>query len=537
LDEVVAGVVAFRTSHFCKKGQSIMSTKSLLVGCAGGFIALTGAQAADLPVKAQAVQYVKICSLYGAGFYYIPGTDMCINVGGYVRTQAEWGSNNGLTAGSTNPGDYGLNTAVNGRFDRTSNNFNFTGRGVLTVDARNQSEFGTVRGYLRLGGQTLGNGETASFFVERAFIQFAGLTAGRAQSFFDTFTPTERYSYFDAKTSGDTYNYGVDLFAYTFRFGNGVSATVSAETQRHPVGVVDGAGGGFGLNGTVTTDTAGFNVPDVVGNLRIDQSWGFVGVSGALHRVAGNYYGTSSTNLQAHPEDKVGWAAEVGGLVNLPWGDSIGASFAATQGAIEYVTKAGSWQILHGGSAGVGWAVDGIFDNQLNGIINNPTAIQLTNAWSVNAGYEHIWNSRWRTSLYGGYTRVWYNQTATDIAAEHLPTPTSPPFRACGQPVEGAVWPPVALNLGEGNSCSPNFSFWQIGSRTQWDISKDLYMGVDVVYTRLNTAYKGGTPAVNTAPIYTTATSLDDQSTVSGVFRVQYNFTSGNEGPSIVFGR
>ena len=29
----------------------------------------------------------------------------------------------------------------------------------------------------------------------------------------------------------------------------------------------------------------------------------------------------------------------------------------------------------------------------------------------------------WRTSLYGGYTRVWYNQTATDIAAEHLPTP------------------------------------------------------------------------------------------------------------------
>ncbi len=127
----------------------------------------------------------------------------------------------------------------------------------------------------------------------------------------------------------------------------------------------------------------------------------------------------------------------------------------------------------------------------------NPTAIQLTNAWSVNAGYEHIWNSRWRTSLYGGYTRVWYNQTATDIAAEHLPTPTPRLHsRACGQPVEGAVWPPVALNHGEGNSCSPNFSFWQIGSRTQWDISKDLYMGVDVVYTRLNTAYKGVSPAV-----------------------------------------
>jgi hypothetical protein len=41
------------------------------------FVAACGAQAADMPVKAQPVQYVKICSLYGDGFYYIPGTDTC----------------------------------------------------------------------------------------------------------------------------------------------------------------------------------------------------------------------------------------------------------------------------------------------------------------------------------------------------------------------------------------------------------------------------------------------------------------------------
>jgi len=34
------------------------------------------------------------------GFYYIPGTDMCIKVGGYVRSQAEWGSSNGIPAGT-----------------------------------------------------------------------------------------------------------------------------------------------------------------------------------------------------------------------------------------------------------------------------------------------------------------------------------------------------------------------------------------------------------------------------------------------------
>ena len=49
--------------------------KSLMLGSAAGLIAMTGAQAADLPVKAKAVEYVKVCSLYGAGFFYIPGTD------------------------------------------------------------------------------------------------------------------------------------------------------------------------------------------------------------------------------------------------------------------------------------------------------------------------------------------------------------------------------------------------------------------------------------------------------------------------------
>ena len=63
--------------------------KSLLLGSAAGLVALSGAQAADLPVKAKPVQYVKICSLYGAGFYYMPGTDTCIKIGGAVRSEVD----------------------------------------------------------------------------------------------------------------------------------------------------------------------------------------------------------------------------------------------------------------------------------------------------------------------------------------------------------------------------------------------------------------------------------------------------------------
>jgi hypothetical protein len=55
-----------------------------LLATAAGLTLAGGAQAADMPVKAKPVEYVKICSAYGAGFYYIPGTDICLRVGGYV---------------------------------------------------------------------------------------------------------------------------------------------------------------------------------------------------------------------------------------------------------------------------------------------------------------------------------------------------------------------------------------------------------------------------------------------------------------------
>jgi hypothetical protein len=515
----------------------MIRTKSFLAGCAAGFIALGAAQAADLPVKAKPVQYVKICSLYGVGFYYIPGTDMCIKVGGYVREQAEWGSNSGQTPGSTNSA-WGPNTITNGAFDRSSSNFNFSTRAMLSVDARNQTEYGTVRGYIRLG-MRLVDQTGGTFYFDRAVIQWAGFTVGRTLSFFDVFTTTEQYSYFDTKNSGDTVNNAVDVLAYTAQFGNGISASISAESHHYEAGVLNGEAGGFATNGNTNAlagGTAGRNMPDIVGQLRIDQNWGYLGISGAVHDVAGRYFSAGNTPASGHPDDKLGWAAQIGGMLNLPWNDTIGASFAATKGAIGYVTKAGSWQILSGSSAGVGWVADGIYDNVLPGQTNIP--IQLTNAWSVNAGYEHFWNQRWRTSLYGGYTRIWYDQSARDIAAQHLPTPAVGSI-ACGLPVLGAVWPPVTLGNGANNSCSPNFSFYQIGTRTQWNVSKDFYLGVDVAYTHLNTAYKGTT--TNPGGVVYTAnaprTTMDDQDTWSGIFRAQYNFTAGNEGASYAFAR
>ena len=61
--------------------------RSLLLGSAAGVVAVAGAQAADMPVKAKPVEYVKICSLYGDGFFYLPGTQTCIRLGGNVQSE------------------------------------------------------------------------------------------------------------------------------------------------------------------------------------------------------------------------------------------------------------------------------------------------------------------------------------------------------------------------------------------------------------------------------------------------------------------
>src|SRR5246127_338855 len=106
--------------------------KSLILGSAAGLVAMSGAQAADLPVKAKAVEYVRICSLYGAGFFYIPGTDTCVKIGGYLRTD--------LTMNGGNSGQpfWSGGGAINERY---TNYYNDYSRFALTLDTRTATEY------------------------------------------------------------------------------------------------------------------------------------------------------------------------------------------------------------------------------------------------------------------------------------------------------------------------------------------------------------------------------------------------------------
>src|ERR1700742_2191933 len=110
--------------------------KSLILGSSAVIVGMSGAQAADLPVKAKAVEYVKVCSLYGAGFYYIPGTDTCIKIGGYLRVDTTF--NGGVYGQPAWNGDLGLG-------DRYRDSYVSRSRAALTVDTRTATEYGVVR--------------------------------------------------------------------------------------------------------------------------------------------------------------------------------------------------------------------------------------------------------------------------------------------------------------------------------------------------------------------------------------------------------
>src|SRR5215468_1639812 len=99
--------------------------------------AIGGAQAADLPVKAKAIEYVKICSGYGAGFFYIPGTDTCIKLGGYFRADV-------LFNGGAAHGQPAWN-GDSGQGNRYRDYFIDRSRMVLQVDTRTGTEYGVVR--------------------------------------------------------------------------------------------------------------------------------------------------------------------------------------------------------------------------------------------------------------------------------------------------------------------------------------------------------------------------------------------------------
>ncbi|AWN49954.1 porin [Methylobacterium terrae] len=501
--------------------------KSLLLGSAAGLTVVAGAQAADLPIKkAVPVEYVRICSAYGAGFFFVPGTDTCLRVSGRARFEAGYsqsyqrGGNNGDLMG-------------------------YRGLGRLNLDARTQTAYGTLRAFVRfelasrtgaylnsgtqqrignafpaLGVDTFGRAQQY-VNVDKAFIQFAGLTAGRASSFYDFYS--HDFEIIGSSLGSDVAS--TNLLAYTATFGQGFSATISVEDpifRKNPLfgtATVGNAASQFAvftagasnLSPVVATNAAGVPIgeafydlrqtsrmPDFVGALRYDAAWGSAQVSAAVHELnAGNAASVltfggatiaAGSVVTPRVNTEYGWAVQGGLKFNLPFiaaGDALYLQGSYGEGASMYTGYSayiGSYTASAAVTQGSNFApffVDAAV-NPLTG------KMELSTSWTVVGSYLHYWAPEWRSAIIGSYGEMTFGKTSRNLLGGLN-------FNGLGNPVNS----PGAFLF---SSALRDTSQVVAGANLIWSPVKDLDIGLEGLYTRVDLKGGGRVIDVNKAP-------------------------------------
>ncbi|MBU0832431.1 MAG: porin [Alphaproteobacteria bacterium] len=192
-----------------------MNIKSLLLGSAAALAVVSGAQAADAIVAAEPepMEYVRVCDAFGTGYFYIPGTETCLKIGGEVRFAYDWNTND--------------TTAIN--------QDDFQTRARLVIESKNDSEVGTIGSYIRLQGTSDGS---QGVTLDQAYITVGGFKAGYFLTWAD-----------DIGISGEN-----DTFIDNAKFDS-VSYTYSADAFTVGLGVDElrQADGAFGIQGLAST--------------------------------------------------------------------------------------------------------------------------------------------------------------------------------------------------------------------------------------------------------------------------------------------
>jgi Porin subfamily len=472
--------------------------KRFLLGSAAAFAASGAAHAADLPVKkAVPIEYVRVCTAYGAGFFYIPGTDTCLRISGRARFEGAY-----QTSSSRQPGASGDTSGYRGQL-----RFN--------LDARTQTAYGTLRAFARLDaasrtgvihsgtmlriGQAYGatgvdeSGRVQQYVnVDKAFIQFAGLTAGRASSFYDFYA--HDFEFYGATSGSD--NSSTNLLAYTATLGDGLSATLSVEDPvytRSPlaspvfVGYANGLPSRYGNVDPIQRS----RLPDFVSALRVDQSWGSAQLSAATHEInVGNLSTAAAAGTGGvltgipHTRSVQGWAVQGGVKINLPSiaaGDTLylqGAYANGAQSYTGYCMIAGCYRQSNTG-----------FDTQkfeqyfADASINPFTGqLQTSTSFSAVASYLHYWSPDWRSAVFGSYGEQ--------------------DFSAGARLAQGALYGLASANgagaaFGSNAVGVPGTRFYQLsqalrdtyqvtaGASLIWSPVADLDIGVEAFYTQV----------------------------------------------------
>lgn len=490
----------------------MVSSRYLLLGSAAGIAAIASAQAADLPAKTAApVEYVRVCTTYGAGFFYVPGTDSCLRIGARVRADYLY----------VEP------------FTRGQDITGFRARGRVNIDHRTMTAYGQLRAYIRYeidrnSGAFNGNGQVSTNpKIRQAFVQFGGLTAGRVTSFFsepDLPVPNFGDLRFDDPSNADT-----TLLAYTFSFGNGFSATLSLEDgiERRVNNSL-----AFPLFGSGTTSPffppipytyGGQRIPDVVANLRYKGIWGGAQLSGALHQIRDVTAGLTTVNGVTIPvlnpttglpnptsaDTDYGFAVALSGYANLPFlgqGDTAWMSATYTDGAVAYL-NAGVTGPIGAPASGEGTIGAGPLSLPFSDASVDPFTgeFKTNRAYAIAGGVNHNWSPTWQTNVFGSWMRFdapGGAQYTVPVTAETLAVGTA-------GTVTGIV----------------DFNEFRIGTNTIWTPVKDLQLGVEVLYIKVDPRGRVAVPFTTAAGEPTgTFRSTGSEDTWEARLRVQRDF-------------
>src|SRR5208283_4272659 len=425
--------------------------KSILLGSAAGIVAVAGAQAADLPTKKAepVVQYVKICNVGGITGWTLPGSDTCVKLSGYItaqfvggnlNTQYNWGSTgdailatsaipltpnaaNALAALSSIDNRSTQRVLIAGSAGQGNSTFyrNATGwsmRSSFGFDIASNTAYGPLIGHFDFQAD-LGNGldplngssnTDSAVYVNEAYLTWAGVTAGKAASFYSFTGGGDNWAnFFSPDQKG--FNEPIQI-AYAASFGGGFSATIAAQspgTNGFSGGGTQLTGGGGANFGALTGANPGSITyggqrwPDIVGALHVRQGWGEAQVSGVIHDVdvsANGYTGAAAllgcgVGVGALPavncnsqQTQTGWGVDGGVKVNLPSfgaGDNVLVTGSYTQSAVWYSGLPDGMWGENGQVNGNGqpmYLADAFF-NPLTNSWSKPTA------WSVAALFEH----------------------------------------------------------------------------------------------------------------------------------------------------
>jgi hypothetical protein len=501
--------------------------KSLLLGSAAGLVAVAGAQAADLPVKAKPVEYVKICNLYGDGFFYIPGTDTCLRLGANIQADMYW---NSLGGGHI------LYDQAGGAQDRSTSHLGTKARGDFAIDSRTQTMYGTLRTYQVFRIDNVDQGTVTPNLV-RNFVQWAGFTFGHTKSYSDpigTFNDFKA-SFQEGALFHSTGANGTNQIAYTWELGNGMVVVVGADERKNSPLVNLSNAGSVTLGGTPTTSRGGQDFWDPYAAFRMSQAWG--GFTASVHANNNNalYYTANvpgspnqqclgqagapapvqagGTTLCDHPADKMGFAFDAGIEIKLPWiaaGDRVGAVFGYGVGATRYVLANTVAAGLYGGGNTIATGVSS------DAVYVNGSAMQLTTAWAVGASFEHWWTPEVSSIIYGGTGQIQYNSTVVNSRW------------FCG----GGGAAAQTYTIAGGAACDPGFRLTQVGAQVDWYPIRGLRFSWGVLHDFFDSGFGGQTITIaktqglRPVGVYTT----QDKGTTAGVFRVQRFFGGPGEG-------